>query len=155
MWLVVFLWWGKVVPVDLSDLMFGIKALRKSSVAPPADGANWWVAAACVRCCLMSVWSVCLLSSLTQLSALRASTRSPSSADSTSLWSSSMDQPDVSVSLSTSSAWPIVHLLICFKLSLKHLNQLIFSCDLQLLMKVVSGKWEWTFLINTPSNRHQ
>lgn len=42
-----------------------------------------------------------------------------------------------------------------FKLDLKHFNQLIFYCDLQLLMKVVSGKCEWTYLTNTPSNRHQ
>lgn len=153
MWFVFFLWWrGKwsrstLLISCLTSRHWGRR--RQHRLLKGLIGEWRLLASAAVWCQFEA--SV----SLTQLSALRASTRSPSSADSTSLWSSSMDQPDVSVSLSMSSARPVVHLLVWFKLALKHPNQLISSCDLQLLMKVVSGKCEWTFLINTPSNRHQ
>lgn len=65
--------------------------------------------------CLILLWSICHCCflcrsfSLTQLSALRASTRSPSWVDSTSLWSSSTARLDVRVSFSVSSAQLAVH----------------------------------------------
>lgn len=70
------------------------------------------------RVCL-GLLLLCLSFSLSQLSALRASTRSPSSVDSTSLWSNSMDQLEVRISLILSSAQIVGHSTDLLEVGLK------------------------------------